>query len=160
MTYSEDQLVHMRNTLGRTLADRYTDFGLMLSSTFEENELDDYATPLFVSEEVVLIMVAGDFLYPTEVTPEAGWIVSEGTLKTEDLIHVFESWMTANGYHVRLAYLWIPPSCRLVEGDVYYLDELIHVMDDIAEEAELVFGPHPGDGAMFGFWNEASFLEA
>jgi hypothetical protein len=158
--YTEDQLVDIRNTLGRNLADKYTDFGLIPPSTFEENELDDYATPMFRSEDVLLIMVAGDFLYPTEVTPEAGWVVSEGTLKTDDLIYAFESWLTANGYHVRLSYVWTPPSCRTEELEAFYLEELIGVMDDIADEAELVFGPHLGDGALLGFWNEASFLEA
>ena len=87
-----------------------------------------------------------------EVRFELG-TVSEGTLKDEDLILAFESWLEA------VDPKGLEELIRLVEdedgeqGDEYWLDSLWDTMEGYAPEGHY-FGAHLGDGANFGFWED------
>jgi len=69
------------------------------------------------------------------------YTVSEGTLRTEDLIEAFEDFLNS---------LNIP--FEKEPHDEYYLEHLDDQLNELAPEG-YYFGAHPGDGACLGFWS-------
>ncbi len=77
--------------------------------------------------------------------------ISTGTLKTEDLILVFETEMTDLGkdeLHTDFSGM----------TDEEYLEKLSQILNDICPPF-VYFGAHPGDGADFGFWPDWDALD-
>jgi len=88
-------------------------------------------------------------------------VVSEGTLRTEDLAKAFLAIIGDHDSKIKEAILeeWNdvlfamvdPNSTRDDEQEMYLVDHLCNVMDAIAPEG-CVFGTLDSDGACFGFW--------
>ena len=90
-------------------------------------------------------------------------IVSEGTLRAQDLIPAF---LTALRDRDSAVYAQIMvnraiPAHALEDDDAdwwqsddahFLLDELFDALNETAEEGEY-FGAHEGDGCLFGFWS-------
>jgi hypothetical protein len=79
--------------------------------------------------------------------------VSEGTMIPEDLVRKFrevlldldrDTCMRLDGEHHY-------EDSRTPEDEGYHLDDLFDALNDHAPEG-YYFGPHPGDGADYGFW--------
>jgi hypothetical protein len=86
-----------------------------------------------------------------------GMTVSEGTLRSQDLIPRFLDVLYANGGKLRCELL---PEIQEDPGHPFWSDydemaecvgDLFEAMQDIAPEG-YYFGAHHGDGACFGFW--------
>jgi hypothetical protein len=88
------------------------------------------------------------------------WIVSSGTLKTEDLLVSF--WQTLESLSSEIPSSILSSLERLVGEDSREEDykeeeasELLLSLFELLSEASpsgFYFGSHPGDGALFGFW--------
>lgn len=88
------------------------------------------------------------------------WVVSSGTLKTEDLLVSF--WQTLESLHSKIPSSVLSSLERLVGEDSREEDykeeeasELLLSLFELLSEASpsgFYFGSHPGDGALFGFW--------
>ena len=88
---------------------------------------------------------------------EVGDVVSQATLRTEDLIESFMDFIEAvcddeSVKAVASEYL----ECKLLEDDQdgldWFLNEfLFDAMNEIAPEG-CYFGAHEGDGSLFGYW--------
>lgn len=93
----------------------------------------------------------------------AGYTVSEGTLKTKDLINAFEGFILQNvngkapvalGLRLdpRFPYREAPDEWFDSEDASWYVnEELYDYLNSIAPEG-CYFGTLEGDGACFGFW--------
>lgn len=90
--------------------------------------------------------------------PVEGTVVSQGTLRPEDLAVAFYEFLfdcaPEKARRIRRQYADVLEA--LVQGflheDMYNLIEaLVWALDEIAPPG-CYFGAHPGDGACFGFW--------
>jgi hypothetical protein len=92
----------------------------------------------------------------------ANSVISEGTLKTDDLItkllnfiadqnEGLASEITNEWVDVIKGILSLDNETRDFDQEQELLEHLFNVMDAIAPEG-CVFGSHDGDGACFGFW--------
>ena len=98
-----------------------------------------------------------------ELSPE--WknsVISEGTLKTSDLITKFLNFIADHNDSLanEIADEWVDVISSMLgasnaprdyEQEQELAEHLFNVMDAIAPEG-CVFGSHEGDGACFGFW--------
>jgi hypothetical protein len=94
--------------------------------------------------------------------------VSQGTLRTEDLLDAFaselehnvqrnaEAWCSDNGRIARHRYMRLVGAARECDPleDETAADLVSELIDAIGEFAPAghYFGAHPGDGADFGYW--------
>ena len=100
--------------------------------------------------------------------PEEGWIVSNATLRTEDLIEAFSNELDYRTFPVTdlvfEARVWLegqeaywenfPDVCGSLtyeEAGMEIVNDLIDRLTSLAPEG-LYFGAHEGDGACFGWW--------
>ena len=89
-------------------------------------------------------------------------VVSEGTLRNEDLAKAFIAVIGEHDPKIKEAIIdeWNdvlfamidPKSDRDSEQEMYLIEHLFNVMDAIAPEG-CVFGASDHDGALFGFWS-------
>ena len=79
--------------------------------------------------------------------------ISEGTLRTEDLINTFMDFLEEHKHHhVEEMQVILDTISREEEDMSLFLNEDIwDAMNDLAP-SYCFFGPHEGDGACFGFW--------
>jgi hypothetical protein len=95
----------------------------------------------------------------TERTSLAGWVVSEGTLRSQDLLPAFLRALEAVDPD---AYQKVPHIHALKDEGAKWWDseECAWFVSDVADAIDsacpdgLVFGAHEDDGACFGFWAE------
>ncbi|MBW2081558.1 MAG: hypothetical protein JRI39_00390 [Deltaproteobacteria bacterium] len=89
---------------------------------------------------------------------QAGDIISEGTLRIEDLLPIFVS--AARELDTQGSWTaWLDGIEQCFESKGYFesdlarddFEELFQFLQDNAPE-RTYFGAHPGDGACFGFW--------
>ena len=85
-----------------------------------------------------------------------GLVVSEGTMRSEDLIPKFLNVLKTYGKDKYDAYVKENPEVLDFEGMDdetmgYVVDELFDKLDEIAPEG-FYFAAHPDDGACYGFW--------
>ena len=97
-----------------------------------------------------------------------GMVVSEGTMRSEDLIPKFLNVLKTYGKDKYDAYVKENPEVLDLKGMDdetmgYVVDELFDKLDEIAPEG-FYFAAHPDDGACYGFWevdpNESKKPEA
>ena len=103
----------------------------------------------------------------TERTNLAGWVVSEGTLRSRDLLPAFlraleavdrdAYWQVAHNS----GHSYIPAHALEDDGAEFWgSEECAWILSDITDAIDracpdgLVFGAHEDDGACFGFWPE------
>jgi len=90
---------------------------------------------------------------------QAGDVISEGTLRIEDLLPAFvlaARELDTEGSHAR----WLDGIEQCFEDEGYFeselaesdFEELFRFLEEHAPEG-MYFGVHPGDGACFGFWS-------
>lgn len=98
----------------------------------------------------------------TDVVIEAGDVISQATLRTEDLIESFLGFIEAVCTKDSCAYLleeynealgWDGTQNNEDEDALsYFLNEtLFDAMNEVAPD-NLYFGAHEGDGSLFGYW--------
>lgn len=85
-----------------------------------------------------------------------GMVVSEGTMRSEDLIPKFLNVLKTYGKDKYDAYVKENPEVLDLKGMDdetmgYVFDELFNMLDEIAPEG-FYFAAHPDDGACYGFW--------
>ena len=85
-----------------------------------------------------------------EVRFEVGSI-SHGTMRDEDLIEVFESWLEKHDPKGLAELIQIVEEEGGFQGDEYWLESLWDTLEYYAPEG-YYFGAHEGDGSDFGFW--------
>ena len=84
--------------------------------------------------------------------------VSTGSLRTEDLLDKFETYLEDHNIRITL-----PGDGISDGGDIYTMDELLTIAIEALEECcppFVYFGTRPGDGADYGFWPDWDALDA
>ena len=77
--------------------------------------------------------------------------VSQGTMRTEDLLPVFLDALDPKHPTFMSAWLYMQSGGLLEEFDAEPIDHLVSALNDQCPPF-VYFGAHPGDGADFGFW--------
>ena len=86
-----------------------------------------------------------------------GTSVSWGTMRDEDLIPAFESFLLEHDPDFEPERVnWASHDEAMMERSYYLNETLFDRLNDIAPEG-CYFGAHPGDGSDYGFWPDEEY---